>query len=326
MTDISGDGHELFAVVDIGSNSVRMNIYDINTETGAFSVMSSCRAMLKLISYVSDGVLSADGEGKLFALIREYLAKANSVPCDKFVAFATASLRGLDNSGDIVRKIQNRLGVNIDIISGEDEANYDYIATTDRFKNSMAQRGVVIDMGGGSTEIIAFDDGRVRHSFSLPIGSLGLWKRFCGSRKDRPFPTKEEAKRIREYVSAQIKKAAPLKSFGGTAYLIGGTARAVCRIDAALDGAEEKNEGYVMPDSAFGRVVSALMNDAENGASLISRICPDRTMSVIQGAVAYETIIAETGVSRAVLSQAGVREGYVLEYIRRTYPKATQLF
>ena len=326
MADIQSDARELLAVVDIGSNSVRMNIYDINTETGDFSVVSSSRAMLKLISYVSNGNLNADGEGKLFALMREYLAKSNGMLCDKFTAFATASLRGLSNASDVVDRIKNRLGVEINIISGEDEARYDYAATVDRFGKSMSRRGIVIDMGGGSTELIAFDDRRVRHSFSLPIGSLGLWKRFCGARKDDPFPTGKEVAEIEKYVLEEMKKAAPLLSFGGTAYIIGGTARAVCRIDASLDGADEKLDGYTMPNAKFGRVKSALIDDASSGAKLISRICPDRMTSIVTGAVAYEKIIAATGVSRAILSQAGVREGFVLEYIRKTYPKTVREF
>ena len=100
----SPDEKELLAVVDIGSNSVRMNIYEIDEKSGAFSVISSSRAMLKLISYVENGKLSSDGDGKLFSLLREYLAKANSIPCDKFCAFATASLRSVSNSGKVLGK------------------------------------------------------------------------------------------------------------------------------------------------------------------------------------------------------------------------------
>lgn len=87
-----------YAIVDIGANSVRMNIYDINTSTGEFFTVDSVRNMMGLASYVVDGNISADGAGKLSAIIRDYLARANSYPCDKFSAFATASLRGVSNA------------------------------------------------------------------------------------------------------------------------------------------------------------------------------------------------------------------------------------
>lgn len=319
--DLFTDGRETLAVVDVGSNSVRMNIYEINTETGAFSVISSNRAMLKLAAYVSNGVLSPDGEGKLFALLREYLARANSVPCDDFAAFATASLRGLSNAEKIKERIKKRLGIELEIISGEKEASLDYEATLEHMGRAMAQRGIVIDMGGGSTELIAFDEGRVRHSYSLQIGSLALWKKFCGERKNEPFPTESERDDIRQYVLQEMKKAAPLKSFGGTAYIIGGTARAIARIDAHLSGRDDKLDGYTITDHRFSDVCTAVIDDSESGGKMIDAICAERITSIVPGVIAFSEIIKAGGVCRAVVSPSGVREGYVLEYIRRTFRK-----
>lgn len=311
------DEKELLAVVDIGSNSVRMNIYEIDEKSGAFSVAMSSRAMLKLISYIDGGKLSADGEGKLFSLLREYLAKANSVPCDNFCAFATASLRSVSNADKMLGKIRSRLGVDVEIISGQDEARFDFIATKEHFGARLAPRGVVIDMGGGSTEFIAYDHGEIKHMYSLPIGSLGLWKSFCGARRDDPFPSESERESIAAYVENEIKKAAPLLNFGGTAYLIGGTARALSRIDATLENRSEAPDGYVMKSERFPAVKTAAVADAEGDLSLIKRICPDRTTSIVPGAVAYEKIVSLIGVDRAVISLSGVREGYIVDYIRR---------
>ena len=320
-SELFTEGREVLAVVDVGSNSVRMNIYEIDAESGAFSVISSNRAMLKLAAYVSDGRLSADGEGKLFALLREYLAKANSVPCDDFCAFATASLRGISNADRIISRVKEKLGITLEIMSGEDEARLDYEATLEHMGRKMAQRGIVIDMGGGSTELIAFDDGRVRHSYSLPIGSLALWKKFCGERRTSPFPTESEKADIEAYVSEQMKKAAPLGSFGGTAYIIGGTARAIARIDAHLLGKNQPLDGYEMTDGRFRIVRDAASNDADGDGKMLSELCAERLTSIIPGIMAFEKIVSAIGVSRAVVSSSGVREGYVLEYIRKTFRK-----
>ena len=130
-----------YAVVDIGANSVRMNIYDIDTMDGSFSVSASARSMLGLAAYVKDGALTPDGCGKLFAVLREFLARANSVPCDGFAAFATASLRGLSNSEKICLSIKEKLGIDIEIISGETEAGYDLSAIRYRFPE--ADKGVL---------------------------------------------------------------------------------------------------------------------------------------------------------------------------------------
>ena len=134
-----------YAIVDIGANSVRMNIYDIDTETGAFSTALSIRSMLGLAAYAKDGALTSDGIGKLFAVLREFLARANSFPCDAFSAFATASLRGLSNSAKIVRDIKSGLGIEIDIISGELEASYDEDAAF-----TLGPKHILFDIGSAT--------------------------------------------------------------------------------------------------------------------------------------------------------------------------------
>jgi len=315
-TRFSHDGPLTVSIVDIGSNSVRMNIYAIDLAFDGFSVISSSRAMLRLAAHIDNGRLDADGEGKLFALIREYLAKSNSVPCDVFKAFATASLRSVSNAERVINRIYDKLGVKISVISGEDEAKYDYIATENHFGDTLAPRGVVVDMGGGSTEFVAYEKGEVRCIYSLPVGSLGLWRCFCGSRQSDPFPGTGERDDILKFVAAELEKAAPLKNFGGTAYLIGGTARALSNIDAALTGRTDETDGYMLDRAAFRKIADALVKDGESGADMIRKICPSRLTSIIPGALAYEKIIEYLGVGGAVISLAGVREGYIAEYIR----------
>lgn len=316
-TDSSLSEKELLAVVDIGSNSVRMNIYNIDRKTGDFTVVDSSRAMLKLASYISDGAMSADGEGKLYTVMREYLAKANSVPCDRFIAFATASLRGLSTTERTIERIKQGLGVDISIISGEDEARYDYEATCRRFGNAMADRGIVIDMGGGSTEFIAFDHDRIHHLTSLPIGSLALWRNFV--KKNDTFPTPSECDDIAKYVSEQMNIADQLESYGGTAYLIGGTARAISRIDAKLQDRKDQPDGYEMSFERFFDIADFAIKDVEDGAPTLKKLCGDRLTSIIPGVIAYREIIRLTGVSRAVVSLSGVREGFLASLIRRDH-------
>ena len=217
-----------------------------------------------------------------------------------------------------------KLGIDIEIISGGDEARFDFIATTEHFGEKLAPRGVVVDMGGGSTEFIAYDHGEIKHICSLPIGSLGLWKSFCGARRDEPFPTESERKNIAEYVEGKIKKAAPLVGFGGTAYLIGGTARALSRVDASLCVRSESPDGYVMKSERFPSILRAVVSDTSGDCAMIKKICPDRTTSIVPGAVAYDRIISLLGVSRAVISLSGVREGFIVDYIRKTYPRETR--
>lgn len=313
-----------YAIVDIGANSVRMNIYDIDTETGGFSVCSSARSMLGLAAYAKDGALTNDGAGKLFAVLREFLARANSVPCDRFAAFATASLRGLSNSGKILRDIKSGLGIDIEIISGETEAKYDHAAIRYRFPET--ERGVLIDMGGGSTEIVRFEGDMVCDAVSLPIGCVMLGKLFTACTKKDPFPKDAEMDAIREYVRKTLAVHSVFSGLGGTAFLIGGTARAAAKLHQTIYEGFALTDGYRFTENELKKTADTAFDDIRRGGKWIRDVVPDRITSVIPGIVAYLEICSYMSLSDFVMSTAGVREGYLIAFIQKNFLRKTPEF
>ena len=306
------------AVVDIGANSVRMNIYDIDTQTGEFSVCSSARSMLGLAAYAKNGTLSNDGVGKLFAVLREFLARANSIPCDAFSAFATASLRGLSNSKRILREIKAGLGIDIEIISGEAEAKYDHAAI--RFRFPETKKGVLIDMGGGSTEIVHFENERVLNAVSLPIGCVMLGKNFTECSKKEPFPTEAEMKNIRVYVKKILSAYPAFREIGGTAFLIGGTARAAAKLNLSLsEKSEHLQDGYAFSVNELKKTADTAFGDIRKDGKWIRETVSDRTTSIIPGLVAYLEICDYMSLSDFIISNAGVREGYLIDFIGKNF-------
>ena len=255
-----------YAIVDIGANSVRMNIYDIDTETGAFSTVLSVRSMLGLAAYAKDGALTNDGIGKLFAVLREFLARANSFPCDSFCAFATASLRGLSNSERIVKHIKMGLGIDINIISGELEASYDHAAIRHRFPET--PNGLLIDMGGGSTEIVHFEGEKILSVVSLPIGCVMLMKKFTACTKKDPFPTDEEMGKIKKYVSDILSAHPEFTGTCETAFLIGGTARAAAKLHSDLFSDGVITDGYTFTADDLKKVCDHAFSDIREGMGL----------------------------------------------------------
>ncbi len=313
-----------YAIVDIGANSVRMNIYDIDTESGAFSTVLSVRSMLGLAAYAKDGALSKDGAGKLFAVLREFLARANSVPCDKFSAFATASLRGLSNSGKVVRDIKNGLGIEIEIISGEMEAAFDHGAIRYRFPET--RNGMLIDMGGGSTEIVRFEGEVIHEIVSLPLGCVMLMKRFTACTKKDPFPRDAEMGEIKRYATELLSEHPEFFGKCETAFLIGGTARAAAKLHSALFSDGSISDGYTFSRDELMAVIAHALSDTRGGGGWLYDVVSDRVLSIIPGLLAYGVIAETLGLTRFVISNAGVREGFLIEYIKknflREFPKA----
>jgi exopolyphosphatase/guanosine-5'-triphosphate,3'-diphosphate pyrophosphatase len=316
-----------YAIVDIGANSVRMIIYDIDVESGKFYPVDSARNLLGLAAYKEGNRLTADGAGKLSAVIRDYLARANSLPCDKFSAFATASLRGLSNSGELIESIKRRFGVEIEIISGEQEAAYDFEAIRYRFGGEAFPHGTVIDMGGGSTELIRFEGESSKGLTSMPLGCVMLGKKFIPEMKKFPFPNETEILDIQKYTQSVLSENSAFRGKGENVYLIGGTGRALARIHAALSGEDGKNlDGYTFSGEDIAKIREFAAADIAMGAPFIKKALADRVYTVMPGIIAYEQLFGFLGTKRATVTLSGVRDGYLIEFIRRFLSEKTREF
>ena len=316
-----------YAIVDIGANSVRMIIYDVDTESGRFYPVDSARNLLGLAAYKEEGRLTADGAGKLSAIIRDYLARANSVPCDKFSAFATASLRGLSNADELLESIKRRFGVEIEIISGEEEAAYDFEAIRYRFGADAFPHGTVIDMGGGSTELIRFEGESAKGLTSMPLGCVMLGKKFIPEIKKSPFPKGAEISDIQNYTREVLAGNSGFCGMGENVYLIGGTGRALARLHAELSGSDVKNlDGYTFAGSDIARIREFAEADVAAGAPFKRKALADRVSTIMPGVLAYEQIFDFLGTKQATVCLSGVREGYLIGFIRRYLAEKTQEF
>ncbi len=316
-----------YAIVDIGANSVRMMIYDIDPESGEFSQVYTARNLLGLAAYKEGTRLTSDGAGKLTAIIRDYLARANSFPCDKFSAFATASLRGLSNAGELIAGIKKRFGVEIEILSGEEEAAYDFDAIRYRFGAEAYPHGVVIDMGGGSTELIRFAHERAEALTSTQLGCVMLGKKFIPEIKTSLFPTEKEMFNIKAYTRSVLAENAGFAMCGENVYLIGGTGRAIAKLHIALLGGGEKNtDGYVFPAADIAKIREFAESDIAAGAPYLRKNLSDRLTTIMPGILAYEEIFAFLGTKNATVCASGVREGYLLRFIHRDLARKSPEF
>ena len=316
-----------YAIVDIGANSVRMIIYDIDPITKEFTPVDSVRNMMGLAAYKEGGALSSDGAGKLSAIIRDYLARANSYPCDKFSAFATASLRGLSNSEQFIASIKRKFGVDIDIISGEEEAAYDFDAIRYRFGSEVYPRGVVIDMGGGSTEMIEFENEKSKDLVSMDLGCVMLGKKFINDKKRLLCPSADETKAICDYAKSSLAENERFRNKGENIYLIGGTGRAIAKLHAVMNNINAKNlDGYTFPAPDIEKIRAFAENDVQNGAPVIRKLLSDRTTTIMPGILAYQQIFEFLGSKTATICACGVREGYLLRFINQSFSQKSQEF
>lgn len=237
------------------------------------------------------------------------------------MAFATAGLRSVSNGIAIADRIRSELGIEISVITGEKEARYDFAAMLGRFGDAIAGRGVVLDMGGGSTEMIAFENKEIKALSSMKIGSLALYRNYVRQKKSPPFPTRAESWSIIRYTRMVIGSKKEFRGFGGTAYLTGGTARTIAKLHKAVFGGAGTTDGYGFPAADMPILKKSMIADMKNGGRLLSAIAGDRLNSIMPGLLAYTEIFAFLGVDTIVSCGSGVRDGFLLEFIDENFTK-----
>ena len=170
----------LYSVIDIGSNTVKIAVLDeerIFSQVPVFFKASP----LNLRSKVENDNLKESAIGELCALLKQYLETSKRLTPNPPIAFATASLRGLKNSDRVLAAVKSEKGLDVSLISGETEALYSFLGARGSFP---VKAGISVDLGGGSTELLAFRKNNVLKSVSLPFGCLTLYNTFFENGKN----------------------------------------------------------------------------------------------------------------------------------------------
>ena len=297
----------LHAIIDIGSNTIRLAIYRIEGRT--FDLLMKRKHTVGLAGYLEHGALVRDGIEKTVKILRGFRSFIETFDIRSVHAFATAALRTASNSRAVVGELARRTGVHVRIISGDEEAAYDFIGATQTVAHA---RGIMMDIGGGSTEIIAYADRTMQGRWSLPLGSLAMCRAHVGGL----LPTREERRRIRAAVLA-VRDAAPDVCALRARHLVGmgGVLSSAHRMYALLfpDAAPQ-----LLPAAVLPRLIEMLSGAQpldEERAVLLLRAAPDRLHTIVPGMIIAH-VLAETFAAEDILySDAGVREGYIWKEI-----------
>ena len=289
------------AIVDLGSNTIRLSVYHILPD-GGFELLFSEKEMAGLVSYVHKGTLSPEGIQRACGAIQDFQALLRQFDLEAPHVFATASLRNIRNTEEAVEWIREATGVVVDVISGELEAKLGYYGT---HLPTPLRDGAVFDIGGGSTEILEVRGGEIRKAQSLPIGSLALFNTCV----DGLWPKKKELKKIRTAVASALKEAWLPEQRVEKVCGVGGTARAVLKIANAW---YEKPAGNRSLTPAEVRRLTRLLLERDHQArKLILRSCPDRVHTILPGMMLMNTLTEKLCCGELYISPYGVREGYL---------------
>ena len=298
----------LQGIIDIGSNTIRMAVYLI--EGNHFEQLMKRKATVGLASYVKEGVMQPEGIERAVETLLEYKRFLHCFKINRVAAFTTAALRNAKNSREAVAAIEERTGIKIQVISGEEEATFDFIGATHNLQNDS---GLLIDIGGGSTEIVTYRDRQIQYKTSLPIGSLSFASKYV---KD-VLPTMQECMDMHGEAEATIAAASDFISISEAEIVgIGGTFKGACALNNELFNLPAANRRLETKNirSIIGNFVSDLGMTQEMSITLM-RSVPERLNTIIPGLIIASVLSRRFQSHWITYSDSGVREGYIYDQI-----------
>lgn len=292
----------IYAVIDIGSNTVRLSVFKISGDKVTNLFNEKEQASLK--TYVSNGVLSEKGIQRLIETLRTFKAVVDNFgDIDELHPFATATIRDAANRTEILSRVKEELDLDIEIISGEEEAKLAFIGASSSIEVS---RGVLTDIGGGSSEVVIIDQNKVIKSTSLSIGSLSAFNDYVNSL----FVNKDEKKNIDTEVKSLLESNKMYREDHDLLCAVGGTARATLKF--YNDYYDEANYNTAMDANKLNDMIKEVIDrQPRDILDSILAVKPDRVHTLLPGMIILNRLSKYFYCDTINISQTGVREGYV---------------
>jgi exopolyphosphatase/guanosine-5'-triphosphate,3'-diphosphate pyrophosphatase len=303
------------AAIDIGTNSVHMIVADVRPD-GSFSIADREKEMIRLGAGGMNGRALTEGSVRaaLEALGR-FARIAASRRVDTTIATATSAVRESSNGGEFLRLVRAQTGIDAAVISGPEEARLIHAAAVYGVDVGRAS-AVVVDIGGGSTEITLGTSAGPRLVRSFKLGVLRLAEQFVHS---DPL-SKGDERRLTRHIVEQVGPTARQMAETGFDRVIGtsGTIRAIAEIAIGVDsGAGDEMHHRRMSAKQLRRVRKEITALEWQARLKLPNLDPRRADLLVPGAILLDTIVTRLGATEIVLSDYALREGLLLDYIRR---------
>ena len=292
-------------IVDVGSNTMRLSIY--HWEGRSFKLLMNKKQMAGLAGYIKNGVLSDSGILVACRVLAGYKALLDNFDIGEFHVFGTAPLRNIANTEEALDTIRAVTGAEVEVLSGADEAALSFLGAT--VGGGAPAEGLLADIGGGSTELVAYENSVITSGCSLPMGSLSLFSGYVSGL----FPTKEERHAIRDRVEAELEKARTAGVRCAHLTGVGGTIRAAAKLCNDLAGADPNNR--MIPAGEIKELYRRLKKGDQATLRQILRSVPDRVHTILPGLVILSAVLKSYEVETVSVSACGVREGYLLSRV-----------
>ena len=296
-----------YAIIDLGSNTIRLSVY--TQKNGEFETVISQKEVVGLAGYVKKNCLEPDGINRACDTLRDFKEIAIRFAEEKDIhLFATASLRGIHNQQQALEMIEQACGIYPEVLSGEEEARLDFLGASHIIECS---DGILIDIGGASTELVHFQNGQPIELVSVPIGCLSLYSGFV----NKIIPTEDECKKIKKEIRKQFDKHMEWAVEEGLPLMIGvgGTVRAAQKLSRDLFSLPKENKELQI--GHIKEILHKLKHNEDEIFRTVYKRIPERALTIFTGLMILNEAIKRFKCESFVVSNYGVREGYLIDRV-----------
>jgi len=310
---------QMLAAIDVGTNSVHMVVVRIDPTLPAFTIIDREKETVRLGDrHPKTGELKVEIMERAIAAFRRFLQIAKSLEVDQIVAVATSAVRESPNGRDFLKQIKSEIGLEVNLISGPEEARRIYLGVL----SGMDFQGLphtLIDIGGGSTELILGDGQEPRSLSSTKVGAVRLTTEFVTTDpiSDREFNY------LKAYIRGRLERAVEeLQSYlepGETPRLVGtsGTIETLACIDAWQELGMEPSPltGYELKLKNLQKIIERLRKLPESDRADVPGMSEKRSEIIIAGALILQEAMELLGIDSLVICERALREGIIVNWM-----------
>ncbi|HEY5661859.1 MAG TPA: hypothetical protein VIR59_13830 [Gaiellaceae bacterium] len=303
-----GFGAGRYAVVDVGTNSVKFHIGE-RAADGTWRTVADRAEVTRLgEGRGDDGRLRGDAVERTVGAVAAMAADARSAGALAVAAVGTAGLRMAPNAADFVDAVRRRCAVEVEIVSGEEEARLAYVAATAALPLASGSR-TVFDTGGGSSQFTFGRDGHAHEQFSVPVGAVRYTERYGLADAVGGDVLDEALAAIDGDLSALAGRPRPdaLVGMGGALTNMAAVKHELATYDADVV------QGTVLDRAEVDRQVELFSGRSADERRRIVGLQPGRADVILAGACIVRTVLAKLDVSSLTVSDRGLRHGLLVE-------------
>tara|TARA_Y100000589_G_scaffold329068_1_gene374692 strand:+ start:5345 stop:6934 length:1590 start_codon:yes stop_codon:yes gene_type:complete len=313
------DKNKYVASIDIGTNSTHLLIAQINSDLKSFSIKLAEKSTTRLGERDEEGNLTEEAIKRVLETLKRFKEYCSSYGVEKILAAATSAVRESPNGKDLIERVREEIGFEVELISGAEEARLIYLGVLSGMSLENKSH-IILDIGGGSTEIILANSEDTRALTSARVGAVRLKNDFFD---DEPL-TNNRIEFLKTFIQGSLEpsigkikrrlatnESISMIATSGTAIALGNL------ISSDLGEHKQKMHGYKFKRSSLEGVLVKLIKMAPLERVKIPSLSERRAEIIIPGGLILDTTMDMLGIEELTISERALREGLVVDWMIR---------